>query len=663
MTRRAGWPVFVGAAAIVLAEFASVALLAAGAPAGGQIYLPPGGVLARRALPSLSNGPALILGQVVDAATGRGVSHAIVRVQGPGGELTQVADDTGRFFAAGLKGGSYQIDATKSGYLDGAYGRLRAGGQSLPLGVIDHQWVADVRVTMWRPAVIAGYVTDELGEPVVNARVEALRRDDDSGTRDFAPAAWDVTDDEGAYRLASLMPGEYRIVVPAGVTALPGAPTALADAIVGAHDAQLDAAERSAAASAIADSLVRSGQVRIGASGPRVTMSTLNLTAAAHANTPTVYPTTYFPAALTAGTALSVTLASGETRSRVDVQLMPVAGGTISGTVVGPSGPRANQTLRLIAAGEDDPGLGREVANTISSTDGAFEFPAVPQGDYVIDATSRVRADVGFVIDDNSDAPALAVPLSARMTVPETPPDDGRPLWGRTEVSLWDRRADDVVVTMDVAGGLSGLAVFESATPPPENLPQHFGIDAIPVAGTEPVPAHATVWDDHTFAITGLARGEYFLRVTAPAGWFLKSVTSGLRDLLTTPVDLTSASEFADLIVTFTDKPTEIAGAVQDGKRAPVASATVVVFPAERSFRGAGLLGPERVRAVRVDVSGAFHLVGLPPGDYLIAAIDEATAAGWQDPSRLEALRRVATRVVINAGEARGLQLELPARR
>src|SRR5262249_40920670 len=139
-------------------------------PVFGQVYVPPGGVMPVKGMSPTRmatvpyTGPAVVIGQIVDAVTGRGVAHAIVHLGGPGTEVTRVADNSGRFYVTGLAGGDYSINATKAGYFDGAYGQRRVGGQGLSLAMLEHQWVSDLKIALWRPAVIGGTITDEAGE-------------------------------------------------------------------------------------------------------------------------------------------------------------------------------------------------------------------------------------------------------------------------------------------------------------------------------------------------------------------------------------------------------------------------------------------------------------------------------------------------------------------
>ena len=64
--------------------------------------------------------PAVVIGRVVDAATGQGVRRAVVRITTGGRTRTSLADDRGRFFFIGLSAGQYDVTARRDGYFDGA---------------------------------------------------------------------------------------------------------------------------------------------------------------------------------------------------------------------------------------------------------------------------------------------------------------------------------------------------------------------------------------------------------------------------------------------------------------------------------------------------------------------------------------------------------------
>jgi hypothetical protein len=81
------------------------------------------------------------------------------------------------------------------------------------LDLADGEIAANVDFTLPRMSVIAGRVTDELGEPIEGAAVFALQMQYWQGRRRIAPATqMKQTDDAGEYRITGLMPGAYWIV-------------------------------------------------------------------------------------------------------------------------------------------------------------------------------------------------------------------------------------------------------------------------------------------------------------------------------------------------------------------------------------------------------------------------------------------------------------------
>src|SRR5688572_3578403 len=134
---------------------------------------------------------ALILGRVVDAATGGPISDAIVSLGAAEmlmRDLTAlglpqsppirrvVTDGEGRFVLRDLPPGPYRFNTSAAGYLSGQYGQQRpqSAAQQFILG--PDQKTADVVIRLWKAATISGMVTDEAGEPVVGVRVNLLRR-------------------------------------------------------------------------------------------------------------------------------------------------------------------------------------------------------------------------------------------------------------------------------------------------------------------------------------------------------------------------------------------------------------------------------------------------------------------------------------------------------
>ena len=131
----------------------------------------------------LARGTAVVVGQVVDAATGKGISSAVVTLAGSRRAMTT---SDGRFAFRALPSGSHSLSAAKSGYIGGAYGMRRPDGATLPVVLADGERRGDIVISMWRQGSISGSIVDEAGEPVVGIQVAALRRTTVGGRRRFA---------------------------------------------------------------------------------------------------------------------------------------------------------------------------------------------------------------------------------------------------------------------------------------------------------------------------------------------------------------------------------------------------------------------------------------------------------------------------------------------
>lgn len=157
-------------------------------------------------------GTSILKGQVVASDTGTPIRRAQVRVSGITMRESRLAttDAQGRFEIRELPAGRYTLTASKGGFVTLQYGQRRPGESGTPLELGDAQTLDRVMVGLPRGSVIAGRITDEFGEPIVNAAVSAWRYSYVGGARRLTPAgARDTTDDQGTYRLFGLAPGDY----------------------------------------------------------------------------------------------------------------------------------------------------------------------------------------------------------------------------------------------------------------------------------------------------------------------------------------------------------------------------------------------------------------------------------------------------------------------
>jgi hypothetical protein len=108
--------------------------------------------------------------------------------------------------------------------------------------------------------------------------------------------------------------------------------------------------------------------------------------------------------------------------------------------------------------------------------------------------------------------------------------------------------------------------------------------------------------------------------------------------------------------VVFTQKTTDLSGAVTDDRNRPVLDATVIVFPANRE-RWTYL--SRYVRTIRPDTNGRFTLKNLPPEDYLIIAVQNLESGQGSDPDFLTRAREEARPFSLTEGETKAVDIKL----
>jgi hypothetical protein len=634
---------------------------------------------------------AFILGRTVDGTSGRPVEGVTVSLNSstppnplaapaPGANpatlsrypLRVLSDGNGAFVFRSLPAGLYTVTGTKPGYTFGGIGRDSAaasGTQVIVLGEGERRGGATMK--MWKQSSISGTVLDEAGEPLVGVQLRDFRRAVVGGRPRYMSAGnMPTTDDRGVYRMMIALPGDYIVGI---VMTQATVPTSLQDVFGAAQKGgggedfrrELD---RSSAT--LSSSPFGAGQ-RVGAWLLQSTSSS-ELSSRASPGLPVsgdrvfVYPATYYPASPTLATATVLTIASGEDRTGVDFRLKPVVTSRVSGRLVGPGGDEGFTALSLMPVGTQEVQRDSDMAaaTTVADNTGAFTFLGVTPGEYVI----RVLK-----------APPRPVPTSSMSTVIQTgsttimsgggpsvptPIGNDPTFWAATPVTVSDRDLSGVVVTLQTGTRITGKLEFDgtAARPPTDRLllvsVQVDRADASQASFTQFALVRGVVDASGQFRTHQLPAGRYVLRASGGLpGWTFKSATLGGRDLSDAPFELTG-EDMAGVVVTFTDRLTELSGAARDAK-GPDSTATVFVFPGDTKLWTDHGPAPRRFRSARVGSDGSYRIPSLPAGEYLVAALRAGATSDWIDPRFLQTVAPLATRITLMDGEKKSLDVEV----
>jgi Carboxypeptidase regulatory-like domain len=156
-------------------------------------------------------------GTVINIATGEPIARAQVALMGPGVGAGTMADSSGRWSLTNLSCGSVQLMATRPGFVPNLRKPGTAGGgKSLVLS--SGSPIRDMKLELIPQAAIFGKVTDEQGDPVQGAQIQAFTSRVIEGQREMQPSGGASTNDLGEYRAANLMPGKYIVCVHANPT-------------------------------------------------------------------------------------------------------------------------------------------------------------------------------------------------------------------------------------------------------------------------------------------------------------------------------------------------------------------------------------------------------------------------------------------------------------
>ncbi len=602
---------------------AHLILLGAVALATGQTQQP-----TRDAAVAPPTGTAIVSGTVFIGQTGTDPARR-TRVTNasdrniPG--RTTTTDDAGRFQFRDVPAARFTLQAVRPGYLTASYGARRAGrpGTAVPVG--DGAQVADLTLRLIKGGVITGTALDANGQPASGVPISVLRYIYRELTGELAlstetAASTTTSDDRGIYRAWGLPPGNYIVMM-----AMP-----------------LFGGGRGGTASDFQQLTTNDVARAIAAARGRPTGAAPAEPAAPLVN----YAPVFFPGTPDVSQATTVTLKEAEERTGVDVPIRLFRTARVTGTVRSADGSALPTVVpvSLIPGGPQGDLLGSRsspgrVRTARVQRDGSFLFSDITPGPYTVVINTGAPAGPGR-------GPAPPVPTAAA-------------LWATAEVTV-DGADVAVALTLQPAMRASGRLVFPGAAEPPKSVTALRIVLIPPGAGgsLSAGPPGGQVAADGTFSFANLIPGAYRIAIPgslSSSGWVVQSATGNGRDAWDTWLQV-GPGENLELVITCTDRPTEIAGTLRDAAGQPLPEHFIVVFPADRSL---WIAGTKRIRAVRPGADGQYSMAGLPPGDYLLVALADVESGEWNDRAFLDALAPAGIRISLGEGEKKRQDLQI----
>ena len=336
----------------------------------------------------------------------------------------------------------------------------------------------------------------------------------------------------------------------------------------------------------------------------------------------TGYPVTFFPGTTDIANAQRFTIGVGESIMDLAMALSPLNRATVSGTLVDTDGRPAGSIPLMIV---QTTGNGFMTVGNMVRPDGTFSLALSP-GDYTL----------------------------------RTAPTAGRKEIGSVNLTVGTDDIGDLRIVMSLPATIAGRIVVDPAQA--QSLPPGLMLMAIPfVPGPMPGNAPARFADDLSFELTAPLTGRVRLNVNnLPPAWAIHSVRVNSIDVIDDGIELRPNQNISGVEVELTNQLTSVMGTVTTSGGDAAKNYTVVFFPADDKRWNPG---SRYLRTARPDQDGRFKIVGLPPGEYNVLAVDRLDQGQNTDPEYLERISSRASRFTLMDRETKTLDLRLDTSR
>ena len=604
-------------------------------------------------------GTATIEGTVVtDDADHRPIHRATVTIMAGslGMPTSVVTDDNGAFVFTGVAPGNYTVEADKPSYVPTFYGAKHSGGFTLgvPVAVLDHQHVSGLVLRLPRGGVITGALRYTDGRAASGVMVQISSVDTLNGVRREGPDMRSaMTDDRGVYRAFGLASGDYIVMA---------RPSQIFAGLTGGGDTrQVSPEEIQWAQQALAGASASGASPMGPAPPPGRTIA---------------YAPVYYPGSADASTAAVVRVGAAEERAGIDFTIAPVPTAVVTGQVIGLDGAPATGASVGLTPVSNSTDLISAIVGRLGgrpTQDGAFTLSGVTPGRYRVTARAKPPS-----ADKNKDDDPMAMAAALLQGG-----GSGATLWGEQEIVVDGQDVSGLTIRLQNGLSLSGRVVVDTTGPAPDLTHLRVSLATTPT-GTSPqdmamammTGVSAAVNADGTFTIPGLTPDRYRVAAgsaesglrnliamvqpsaadPAPGGLTLRSAMWQGQDAADVPIDVRPGADVSGIVVTLSDRQTQVSGTVRDGAGRPTPNFPIVAFSTNRALWFAN---SRRVQQARVLSDGRFTITGLPAGEYYIAALTDLNLNELYDPAFLDAIVSASLKVTIADGEKKTQDLKL----
>lgn len=336
------------------------------------------------------------------------------------------------------------------------------------------------------------------------------------------------------------------------------------------------------------------------------------------------YARTYYPGVPSAADAAAVVVGLGQ-EVNANFGLVAARLSAVSGTVTDSLGRLASAATVVLTAG--DSGDAGSAVSAQTRQDGSFRLAGVAPGNHVL----SVRRDVGGAAGQVEMA-SVPVAVVAGADV--------------TDVAVSTGRGATIEGTLMVRAGSAGERRGLTVAVRPA------GADGdVPAGGSQVAAVDAS----GRFKLEGVF-GAFMLELGGPAasGWTIETVAIDGRDATDRAASAMSGRTVTARIV-ISDRVTDVAGTVSDTRGTPRTEFVAVFLPASLSD---DVLSTRYVRTARAGGDGRFRVQGLPPGTYVVVALESLEEGREWDPTFQAWAREHGTVLRLEGGQQTAVNLQ-----